>query len=185
MLGRHVPEYFGYSAGIFNGAGQNNLDNNTGKDLALRLEAYPVPGLLIGGVVYQTVGQTDEAGAKTRFEGDLRYEKDGFLAQAEYIYGRDVGTGGKAVKGHGFYVALAYALLDQKLQPAVRFGYSDPDTSQDLKAPATKDELMQVDVGLHYYLQKQEAKLLLDYYRLQYQDLTADNQLIFAAQVAF
>ena len=52
-------EYVGYTAGVWNGAGQNNIDNNEGKELGLRLELYPIEGLLIGGVIYSTVGQRD------------------------------------------------------------------------------------------------------------------------------
>ncbi len=37
-LGKH----FYYQADVFNGEGQNKLDTNAQKDLALRLELYPV-----------------------------------------------------------------------------------------------------------------------------------------------
>jgi len=48
-LWKTFPKW-GYSAGIFNGPGLNNLDNNNQKDVALRLEAYPIKGLTIAGV---------------------------------------------------------------------------------------------------------------------------------------
>ncbi len=43
-LTKKFPKW-GYSAGLFNGSGLNKLDNNNQKDVALRLEAYPVAGL--------------------------------------------------------------------------------------------------------------------------------------------
>ncbi|HKU38222.1 MAG TPA: porin, partial [Polyangiales bacterium] len=180
-------EMFGYSAGIFNGAGQNNIDNDTGKDLALRLELYPVKGLLIGGVIYSTVGQRDQAGAKDRYEGDLRVELGHFLFQGEFIHGKDVGAMGAETEGNGFYAALAYGFLDGTLQPAVRVGYLDTDASKDLDPAksAGQDELFNVDVGLTYYLRKQEAKVLLNYYRFEYEDKTPNNQIILSAQVSY
>jgi len=176
-------DYFGYSAGIFNGAGQNSLDGNTGKDLALRLELYPIKGLLIGGVVYATVGQRDESSAKDRYEADLRFESGGFLFQGEFIHAKN-GGGDEAVEGNGFYAALAYGFLDGQLQPAVRVGYLDPDADQNLDG-SEADELLHIDFGLTYYVRKQEAKLLLNYYRFEYDDVEAENQIIFAAQVGF
>ena len=45
-------EKFGYSAGFFNGAAQDNFDNNNQKDVALRLEVYPIKGMTIAAVTY-------------------------------------------------------------------------------------------------------------------------------------
>ena len=59
-LGLRIEKKFkklGYSAGVFNGQGLNNFDSNVQKDLALRLEAYPVEGLTIAGVTYDSVMQ--------------------------------------------------------------------------------------------------------------------------------
>ena len=178
-------KYFGYTAGFWNGAGQNNLDTNTGKELGLRFEVYPIDGLLIGGVAYGTVGQRDQS-TRDRFEGDLRFERDAFLFQAEYINAKDV-TNGAKVKGQGFSALIAYGLFDQTLQPVVRVGYLDPNTDTDLQpASATAaDELFHVDLGLNYYLQKNEAKVLINYLRYQYQDRKPNNELVLAAQVAF
>ena len=84
----HRFDYFGYSAGVFNGSGQNAFETNNSKDLALRLEAYPIEGLTIAGVAYATVGDRSQAGTKDRYEGDVRFERWGFLFQAEYIAAR-------------------------------------------------------------------------------------------------
>jgi hypothetical protein len=64
-----------------NGEGQNRLDTNDQKDLALRLEAYPIEGLTLAGVGYTAVGERELANTKDRIEGDLRLEKAGVLLQ--------------------------------------------------------------------------------------------------------
>ena len=176
-------EYFGYSAGLFNGTTLNNLDNNNAKDAAMRLEAYPVKGLVIAGVAYASVGDRGEPGTKDRFEGDVRYENGPFLVQAEYIRGHDV-TGSGEASGHGFYGALAWTFAEV-LQPALRIGYLDPDVDADLPVSASKDELFHVDVGLNYFIQKHEAKLRLNYYRFEYDDDTPRDEVLLAAQVGF
>jgi hypothetical protein len=180
-------KYVGYVAGVWNGAGQNNLDNNEGKEVGLRLEVYPVEGLLIGGVAYTTIGQREESGAKDRFEADLRFERDAFIFQAEYINASDRNSSGDKVKGHGFSAALAYGFLDQTLQPAIRIGYLDPNTDTDLEpsSPTAKDEQLHFDVGLNYLIQKHEAKVLINYVRQQFDTKKPNNQVVLGAQVAF
>jgi hypothetical protein len=180
-------KYFGYSAGLFNGAGLNNLDTNNGKDGALRLEAYPVEGLVIAAVGYSTLWNRKDVGTKDRWEIDARYENGPFLFQSEFIRGRDRGVGGSGVTAQGFYAALAYKLLEDRLQPAVRIGYFDPDAHQNLDPTKSKgaDEVWHYDFGLNYYISKNEAKLQLNYYRQQYQDKKANNEVILAAQVMY
>lgn len=177
---------FGYSAGVFNGAGANNLDNNNQKDVALRLEAYPVKGLVVAGVVYSSVGYRARAGTKDRFEGDVRYESGPFLIQAEYLKAADVGASGATVNGEGYYVAGGYTIKDvghsgHDLQPIVRFQAFNPNTDKD-PTPAA-DTLHGYAVGFDYYLKGHEAKLQ-GVYEIQKHDKTrATNEFILAAQV--
>jgi hypothetical protein len=187
-LGVRVAKTFepwSYSAGVFNGAGQNNLDVNNQKDAALRLEAYPLEGLTLAGAVLMSVGQRLAAGTKDRFELDGRFERGPLLLQAELIRARDVGSAG-AVDAHGFYALAAYLLTDT-LQAALRVGYLDQDLARDLDpvANGNRDEAWHFDAGLNYFLQKHEAKLQLSYSRVQYDVRTPLNQVILAAQVAF
>jgi hypothetical protein len=193
-LGMRLAKSFGrwgYSAGVFNGPGLNNLDNNNQKDVALRLEAYPIKGLTLAGVTYDSIGYRQRAGTKDRWEGDVRYEGGPYLVQAEYIRSRDV-TKDKAdpVNGQGFYVAAGYTIkktplpLHGDLQPIVRVGYLDQDTDQDVAATGA-DELVHYDVGLNYYLRAHEMKLQAAYQRQQFDDKPASNQLIVAAQVNY
>lgn len=186
-IAKAFPKW-GYHVGIYNGLGLNNLDNNNQKDVALRLEAYPVKGLTIAGMAYDSVGYRDRAGTKDRWEADLRYEGGGLLFQAEYIEARDVKTeNADPLKARGFYAALAYTLPagdGHQLQPVVRVGYLDPNASKNLDPATDKDdELWHYDVGLNYYLQGHEMKLQAAYQRKQFETATAVNELILAAQV--
>jgi hypothetical protein len=47
------------------------------------------------------------------------------------------------------------------------------------------DEVVTYEVGVNYYISKQEAKLLLNYSRFQYQDAHPNNEVIFGAQTWF
>lgn len=193
-LGMRIAKQFtkwGYHAGIYNGQGLNNLDSNNQKDVSLRLEAYPVKGLTIAGVTYDSVGYRRRAGTKDRWEGDVRYEHGPLLVQAEYIRGRDIAKDlAVPVTGHGFYAALGYTIEDKSLhgslQPVLRVGYVDPDTSKNLDPTmGNADELWHYDVGLNYYLQAHEMKIQASYQRQQFETKTAVNEMIVAAQVAY
>ncbi|MGA9519932.1 MAG: hypothetical protein WBV82_00630 [Myxococcaceae bacterium] len=58
-------------AGVYNGAALNNLDDDNAKDAALRLEAYPLDGFVLAGVVYSSFGQRRDENAFLR--DSLRY----------------------------------------------------------------------------------------------------------------
>ena len=178
-------KYIGYAAGIFNGAGVNNLDGNNDKDVALRLEGYPIDGLVVAGVAYGTLGER-KADVKDRYEADLRYERGPFLVQGEYILAHDLGKTGPATDRQGFYTAVAWTFWDI-LQPALRVGFFDPDlsTNVDPVVASGKDEVWHVDAGLNYYLRKNEAKLQLMYSRFQYETRAANNEFVLAGQVSF
>jgi hypothetical protein len=182
-----TTKYFGYSAGLFNGAGANNLDADNGKDGALRLEGYPVDGLVLAGVVYGTLWERHKSGHKDRLELDARYDLGPVLIQAEYIHASDALAASKATVAQGFYAAVAVRLLDDKLEPAIRVGYLDPnvDTDVDPTLAKGKDEVWHIEGGLTYYIQKQEAKVILDYARFEFDDKTANNEVIAAAQVSY
>ena len=172
-----TTKYFGYSAGIFNGGGLNNLDTNNQKDLGLRLEGYPLAGVTVAGVVYGSVGQRYQAGTKDRYEVDLRFEQGPILFQGEYIYARDITvTDGPSFNGQGFYAAAGYTFFEM-LQPILRVGYIDPNTGVDA------NHMWEYNIGLNYYIRKHESKLQLNY--SHFPNSRFENELILAAQVAF
>jgi len=157
-------------------------------DIALRLEVYPVKGLTIAGVTYDSLFQRELAASKDRWEGDVRYEHGPYLVQAEYIRARDGGVSAR-VTGQGAYLALGYTIEDKalgsgSLQPVVRVGFFDSDVDNDVPATGA-DEVVHYDVGVNYYLRGHEMKLQGSYQRQQFDDKTANNQVIVAAQVAY
>jgi hypothetical protein len=197
-------EKFGYMAGVFNGAGQNNFDNNVQKDLALRLEVYPIKGMTIAGVTYDSVGYRKRAGTKDRWEADFRYETGPFLVQAEYIRAQDItASGATACKnvvgkctGQGAYGALAYTIKDLgtgnwkgNLQPVVRVGFYDPDVDNEVDAMnLAENSRVDYEVGLNYYLRNNEVKIQASYDRQQFEDTdlkAAINEVILSTQLSF
>jgi hypothetical protein len=176
-------DHFFYYLGVFNGAGQNKRDGNNDKDVAARVELYPVDGVTIAGAALSTVGKREDEGTRDRAEGDLKLEKWNALFQAEYIYANDVGASGAEVGGHGFYAAVAYTFFD-RLQPALRVGMFDPDLDSD-GSDSKSDERMDYELGVNWYLQKHEAKLQASFSRFQFDDLKPTDQVIVGAQASF
>ncbi len=184
-------DMFGYTLGLYNGEGQNKLDSNDQKDLALRLELYPIKGLTVAGVGYVALGDRDLPGTKDRVEGDLKYEANNILIQAEYIRGWDKTTPDTRLNGRGFYVVAGYTLFDN-LQPVVRIGSLDPDKDADADKPGdTKvdpnDEVNTYEFGLNYYFKSHDAKLQLagSFFDPEQTNQNTRFDLILAAQVAF
>lgn len=160
---KKLGKYFFYSLGIFNGSGQNNLDNDNEKDVALRLEAYPVNGLTIGGVGYRTFGERD-AGYRDRIEADIKYEGHDLFVLGEYIRATDHPQ--REVKGHGAYGALGYTFL-KRLQPIARVGFINPDRD------TPGDRVRHYEGGINYYLQGLEARGSLSVSAFELQDFKA------------
>lgn len=179
-----IYSYFGFSAGIFNGVGQNNLDTNNAKDVALRIEGYPLTGLAIGAVGYATAGKR-RINAKDRVELDLRWENYGFLLQSEVIIANDLVNKTRTRSG-GFYVAAAYTFKDT-WQPIARIGHLDPNLKSNLDPTTAKgrDELWHYDLGINYYVKKNQAKIQGVFQRWSYNDKKAENQFILATQLSY
>jgi hypothetical protein len=150
-LEKKIGEYFMYSAGVFNGAGQNKLDNDTEKDLALRLEVYPFEGITVAGVGYATVGKRERS-SRDRVEADIRYDAHNLYVLGEYIHSWDTTGGGPAVEGHGGYVEAAYTFF-KHLQPMVRVGDLEPNMD------ATGDHFWHFEGGVNWLFHKNEAKI--------------------------
>lgn len=180
-------EYFGYVGAVLNGEGQNRLDSNDQKDVALRLELYPTQGLTLAGVGYTSVGERELTGTKDRMEGDVRLDVAGLLLQGEYIRARDRVTPTLRVVSQGFYGVLGYTFA-KVLQPLVRFGYFDPNVKQSVEAPADfarLDEQKEYSAGITYYLLAHEAKLQLATSVFDYHQAPTEVTTIFCAQASF
>jgi Phosphate-selective porin O and P len=175
-------EAFGYTLGLYNGQGQNNLDTNDQKDLALRLEVYPIKDVTAAVVGYVGITERDQPGTKDRIEGDLKIEKANVLLQAEYIRGWDRGATAR-VEGQGFYVLGGYSFGD--LQPLVRIGSLDPNVDND--DPGALDEYTTYEFGANYYLKGHDAKLQLagGFFDPEQRSAHTRFDLTLAAQIAF
>ncbi|NOZ01174.1 MAG: hypothetical protein GXP54_04715 [Deltaproteobacteria bacterium] len=174
-------KYVGYFVGLFNGQGRNRLDLDNFKDLAVRVEGYPYPGIMIGGMAYMTLRDKDgQANATDRWEGDFRVAIDPVIFQAEYIRGRDYDENGKGRTSHGFYATLAWSIIPE-VQIKVRGGGFDYDVSSGDNA------LWEAAGGLTYFFDKYDANLKLDYfmYKSTAPSANVEHQVIFAAQAHF
>jgi hypothetical protein len=157
-------DMFGYTLGLYNGEGQNKLDSNDQKDLALRLEVYPIKDVTLAVVGYTALTERNFAGTKDRIEGDLKVELNNVLLQAEYLRGWDTpAKDAERVEGQGFYVLAGYTFFE-KLQPLVRIGSLDPDVDNDehgALAADPNDETTTYELGVNYYFKSHDAKLQL------------------------
>jgi hypothetical protein len=175
---KKLGDHFYYLAGVYNGTGLNRVDEDNEKDIALRLEVYPVAGATIGGVGYTTVGKRNGAGAiRDRVEGDLRYDANDVFFQAEYIHAWD-GPEGSRIEGHGTYAALGYTFV-KRIQPIVRVGMLDPNLDQ------SSDRTSHYEFGMNYYLRGQEARLAVSASAFDPQVGNTRWEGIVAAQASF
>jgi phosphate-selective porin len=128
-----------YQVAIMNGSGINFIDQNSAKDYLGRLLFQPFKGkLMVGGNVRfgtpppEEGSGVDEDGERTRYGLEARFHTQKFNIQAEYMYGKDVGSyitgggcggGGEIVTGEiersGWYV-MAYYMTDWRLEPVVK-----------------------------------------------------------------
>lgn len=174
-------QYVSYFVGLYNGAGRNRLDFDNFKDLAVRIEGYPYPGITLGAMAYMTLrDKQGQADAKDRWEGDIRIDIKPVIFQAEYIRGRDYDDAGKGRTGQGFYATLAWNIIPE-VQVKARGGGFDYDVSSGQNA------LWEAATGLTYFFDKYDANLKLDYYMYKSTDssLNVEHQVIFAAQAHF
>jgi hypothetical protein len=183
-LGKH----FYYRADLLNGAGQNRLDNDDQKDGALRLEVYPIDGLVIGAAGYIGLNQRSSSATKDRLEADLKVDLAKVLVQAEYIHGWDGATGKNdpaRIKGHGFYATAGYT-FDKRLQPVVRVGYLNPHIGTDVATPTTaNDRVWSYEAGANYFIEGSDLELQLSGGVFDYQHLESIYQGVFEVQVNF
>jgi len=194
-IDKKLGKHFYYQAAVFNGEGQNKLDTNAQKDLALRLEVYPIEGIMIGGSGYAGFTHRDTSPTKDRVEADFKLELANVLLQAEYIHGWDGPTGQTPTarkESAGFYAVLGYTIME-RLQPLFRVGRFDSDVTKDLEGNPNErgssapfsDEMMSYELGLNYYLRGHDAKLQAAWSRFVFPDQNNRGEFILAAQAAF
>lgn len=187
-------EYVKYSAQVLQGGTANVTDSNKQKELALRLEFYPIKGLFVGGAGLASVGQRDtQSTTREVVEVDAGYNNDGLLVRGEMLWSSkgvdkdDV----KRTDARGMSLSAAYTIA-KVLQPAVRIAYLDVDeTINPAKMPlAAKfglktDEVRSYEFGLGYMIEGKNAKIMASYGYFDFGDIDPRHQVILAGQVAY
>ncbi len=187
-----------YQVFLINGSGQNQLDTNLQKDLAIRLEFTPFDGLVLGSSGLTSLWQrTTQATTKDRIELFGRLNLEGLLVQGELLWGKTGATGAgiERTKAAGRYATIGYTIAG-KLQPVIRYGYLNTDktvtlgtnSSYALFAPfgVASDEVRSYEVGLNYYLQgTNEWKVQAAYGFFDFDNIPALQEFTLAAQAAF
>jgi hypothetical protein len=164
-----------YSAGIFNGEGMNQA-NDDGEYLeaarvvwnplgpfALEESAldYPeAPLLSIGaGAVSTRVGTTGFTARRAGFEAAFKLR--GFNTVGEYVFERMVSDVDPSRDTHGWYVQAGY-VVQPGYELAGRYGTIDPDTRD-----AITPDLTEKGIGLSRYFEGHDMKIQADYLRLE------------------
>lgn len=193
-------EYVKYSAQVLQGGQSSTVDSNKQKDLALRLEFYPIEGLYVGGAGVFSVGQRKtQSTTREVIEVDAGYDKDGVLVRGEMIWGKKGATDdAERPTSRGMNLTAAYTIA-KKFQPAFRVGVLDIDQTIDPAKPLPleskfglkTDQVRSYEVTFNYLLSGKNAKLSASY---GYYDLDAieglstgdaRQQFILQGQVAY
>lgn len=145
-----------YLFGVYNGAGANRWDGNSGKHVLGKVSWIPVPqyfslfqGLKLGGSAYS--GRSDAGVKQARHGIEFEWLKKPFLTTAELVAGKDTAVNGTETKSRGAVATLFYnpsALPD--FQPLVRVDRFDPNTSR------SGDKRTIYTVGFNYFFWQEE-----------------------------
>jgi len=173
--------FINYTAGIYNGVGQNATDNNHGLGYASQINLMPLykspkfGELVIGGSHIVSKNATNNLDG---IGGHISYDIGKFGMNFEYMH-LDGINGLSTQKGDGLYADLMYRYND-KLTLLTRFDQFDP------RKTIGKDKRYEYVVGANYML-KENLKLMLNY---TYADRLLlgekdSNRLGFMTQVMF
>ena len=176
VRGKLARGHLDYFAGVFNGLGesQNDQDKNDQKDLAVRLLARPtfVKGLQVGGSFARDGFKRLSQAGRERHGVELLYARGALGLKSEVMFGRD-----GAVPRRGGYVQ-ATQRLNRNLQAIFRFDTWDPDSRTNAAADtvAERDWLS----GVTYTIANSGAWLQLNYVRKTFADVAPARNLFIA-----
>jgi hypothetical protein len=189
-------DWFKYQVFLLNGSGQNQVDTNIQKDLSVRVELTPIPGMTLGAAGLTSLSRrTEQATTKDTGEFFGRLNTAGFLVQGELIWGKvgSTASGVERTKAAGRYATVGYTIAG-KLQPVIRYGYLNTDKTVTLGNASTyalyapfgvaTDEVRSYEVGLNYYLQSNSLKLQAAYGYFDFDNVPALQEFTLSAQVA-
>jgi outer membrane receptor protein involved in Fe transport len=191
-----VIEGLDYRFAVMNGTWINTTDDNIGKDIIGRVIYEPIEYVTFGAGFVSGNSRTDVEGAddntKTRYGADFEIRYKDFLAQGEYIYGKDVGAyteGGGcegdpvikegSIKRDGYFITLLYT-TEWNLEPVLRYERynADKDVEDDVWHAWT--------FGLNYFL-NDWTRLQANYIRRieDFVPALENDELVIQMQVVF
>ena len=200
VFGGNDTTFIKYQAGIMNGVGLNNVDDNGGKDFVGRLLFQPFGAkkiLAIGGSFRYGTAKPQDVTATTqdthlRYGFEANFKMKNFTLQGEYIYGNDEGsytTGGGcggpgtvvqgSIERNGWYFTAMY-MTSIRLQPVIKYEYFDSDISQ-------TDQFKYITtLGVNYFF-NDWTRLQANYLLVNSQagEDKLNNQLMLQLQVVF
>ncbi len=195
LLGGSDTTLLRYSVAMTNGTGLLTEDNDNYKEFIGRVIFNPTECLNVGGSFKYGKSETTVAGAeddeRTRYGAELEFKKGNLLVQAEYIYGKDVGSytvdggcGGTPeivqgdVKRSGMFVMGVFD-TPWNIQPVLKYEFFDADMDVD-------DNLEQVTTyGINYFF-NEWTRLQINYeYKAEQAQEINNDRLMIQLQVRF
>lgn len=173
-----------YSIGSNNDAGKNATKNDNDQLLySGRLVAKPAGWIKVG---VNGLTSTDGSGSseedRTSYGIDLQIKnlKRGCSLQGEYLNQRLEKTG-TDVTSEGFYVQAGHFIVPKHLEVALKYEEYDSDTDV-----TNRDDIRWTTVGLNFYIDGHDAKLMANYIFKNEGDDSYDNDTFLAqAQLRF
>ncbi|HMG81911.1 MAG TPA: porin [Ferruginibacter sp.] len=180
IQGRYIFDYY---AGLFNGAGMNEPDNNESKDFSGRLVIHPFKILTIGGSYYNGYDRFAKTPTKdqqrTRWGTELTLNYKALSIRSEFMRGQDGNDRHLAAQltpaiHQGWYAQACYFVVPNKLQAVFKY-----DTYSPIVNPASpglnkiKDANTYLIFGVNYFFNP-TVKLQADYsWRTEQGDIPA------------
>jgi len=201
VAGGDKESLLNYSVGIMNGSGMNDSDDNNNKHVLGRVVVKPLEFLSVGGSFrYGKINPTDMAQPLNeimRYAGELHFEHNGIVVQAEYLQGQDElfsasripiygGCGGIVgfdTKQPGTYtksglMVMAAYLTPWNIQPVVKFDYWNSDHSV---SNATTNYLT---FGINYYV-NDYSRVMVNYVNVQESNPVTNDMIMVQLQAKF
>ncbi len=129
--------------GVVNGSGQNTMDNNDVKDMAVRLVSTPGKAWSIGTSGYMGWKNTDRS-PDNRLAAELQYKDKDWTLRSE-IYEARRGDGIAKAEPCGFY-ALAAKRINPAWEVVTRWDQYDPNRW------AASDNINEYTLGVNHYM---------------------------------
>ena len=159
-----------FNAGILNGAGFNNPENNSKKDLVERFLFKPIKATRIGGAIYWGwEGPDTNILAKRRynFQAEIKYPE--FHIRSEYTWGKDDNIERQACYAQtGYKIALSHNRYLKKLEPLIRYEWYNSNS----EIQTEKFTIITLGINLYFYEHKFKCQVN---YNLRIDKITNQN----------